>query len=1126
MSISFLESNKDKYRQPKRIRSVLVDEVCTGNESKRNRSGSAPISRLETDRYKMKLPAKQRTAKDLRSVLEALAKTAAEEVDATRSRKAHKHHKEPSSAVALYNAEAQANAKPMGRKGPYNATAEVLRGMLTPTPKGSLSTDAIPHQYALLQACLATRELFDVPHERVGELAKLLDEAAKLAKELFDELTHDWKRDLESTLDGYQPVQGAVEADVWKWDPSKLTYRALSVRNGKHVGSFVKDFIGAFVRRERSASESVLREDVQCDHPYLKRQLDEMLRERDGAMKRGGSQITGGGKQHRHPCVGPLAFEDYLLHEADIVSVVDAHDDAAEAEARLQDAFPATSISDICTQHKFRLRFDRLCESMCHAVEYIGSNGIFGEPILLHGLFCLTVMQSNKGEKFDEVNSKETWFLRFFNRLVTWHEPQLQAKNYKPQQECASAKSHERRHANNLDADTVVLQMEGRIGGWVQAEFIKELTTYYLERRRAFERAKLIEKISREDHLSKLGISKNSTDNFDDLIQSRPTTPRAAKETGSTSWNTPGSQAEESNLKRDAITLAIVVVGREQAMKEFPELVKEAGIELLREDATGTAQGGSLAIRNAEAAPRERTPEEVLRRLEDAEDAMPWLALRQRCDKSTLLQRIRIELQRLGATLNHVKRAVKITKLVDAEYKSIREQWQADRLRILHLPDTQILSAKDRMRRDKDEATEMSEALAEAVEAVFGKTACRDPMCTSKETVEALVGKPPAWNWDIHAGDEAVVPNSQHASLVQDAERLFRKYEEYVAGCNDATTMVDLASPLRAILDQLLEPKEAKTAEEEFDWVGFGQPLSRVRDSYKGIEGATVKIMAMREYPNDFLKVLADVVHGGFLLALDWAGVFSQHAQRAPCHKTPHLGLGICHVLKVLSVAAAHDAIDIGASNAPVEPPPVFTTADGRIDISDPDDIVRFAKASNSNWRCLCTLASLTKALLVYNRNISFDADAATDKSLEGLVSVSFSQSSFLVVHADAVQAHRRDLDAYHASLCPEIPNFPTRHDWGFHDEHWNHPDAFTVLLTWLPDAAHEKEGFFVIPGVRDRPDKNNGFLNVSKTLRASVNPDARQYWNNVCTHPLAATHGRLPPPLPISSGEEDDPGI
>ena len=237
-------------------------------------------------------------------------------------------------------------------------------------------------------------------------------------------------------------------------DPATI-YRALSVRNGKHVGSFVKDFIGPFVRRERSAASRC--SGRMCGRPSYQRQLDEMLRERDGAMKRAVRKSPAAGA-HRH-----------LRRSARVRRLPFARSRDTRAWGRARRCrgggpparrVPATSISDICTQHKFRLRFDRLCESMCHAVEYIGSNGIFGEPILLHGLFCLTVMQSNKGEKFDEPTKKDVF--RFFNRLVRYHAA---GPRMKSQQECASAKSYDRRQ-QQLDAATVVLQMEGRIGGW------------------------------------------------------------------------------------------------------------------------------------------------------------------------------------------------------------------------------------------------------------------------------------------------------------------------------------------------------------------------------------------------------------------------------------------------------------------------------------------------------------------------------------------------------------------------------------------------------------------------------------------------------------------------------------
>ena len=136
---------------------------------------------------------------------------------------------------------------------------------------------------------------------------------------------------------------------------------------------------------------------------------------------------------------------------------------------------------------------------------------------------------------------------------------------------------------------------------------------------------------------------------------------------------------------------------------------------------------------------------------------------------------------------------------------------------------------------------------------------------------------------------------------------------------------------------------------------------------------------------------------------------------------------------------------------------------------------------------------------------------------------MSFCEETLLVVHEDALSAHQLNLDAYRASLCAEVGYYPPRHDWTFHDDHWTHPNAFKVLLTWLPDAAHDALGFFPISGVRDRPDKKNGFLNVMETLPYTANPRAAQYWRGVCEHALASTHGRLPTPPWVSSGDEQD---
>jgi hypothetical protein len=1115
----------------------------------------------------MRNPANELNAGQLRGILSTLATTAAEYI--VRPRRAGKRSldseraspPEPSGGIVLFDSEMEACNG--ARKGPYAAMNEVVVSLLRSKPKAALSTACVEHQYALLRACLATDELFDPSRSGMGALTSLLERASSLAAQLFSELTRDWKQGLEPAAEPgrvlYKPVDGATENDFWSWNPTKLTYRALSVRNGRHVPSYKSDFVCDFYTREKATSEPQPKDNPLRDHPFIKRQLEEMLKERDDAIKRGGSQMSSSGKRRRHPCVGPLELEDYFLHEPDIRCVHERRDGADEAAARLESAFPSHTIDSIVRQHDFEDRYATLCSLVLDAFfEYSGngSGNIFGEQYAnMHGVFCLTTMQNNKGDKFEDVNSKETWFLRFLNRVMVFDEPDLKTKNYKPYTEFSPPiDSEQRRHATNRSIDDIFLHMSGRINGWVQVEFLKGLTTFFLVRARAFEKAGLMKVMKRDERLRWLSISRNECDSFDDLVRSRAVDRSGGDGTSSclTSWETPGSLTEEANLVNDAVTLAITVIGREQAGRAFPELVEAAGILLPgqygdADSSPGANIRGQLAVRDSEqnaelcVKSRGRTPEDRLERLDGAEAIMGhWLSLRHRCDKKTLTLRIRTALQQLRTAMENVGNAVRITAMVAAEYARVRQLQLAERLRIMNMADDVQLTADERMLRDKDQGAEETDAIASAVETTFSRMQL-DSFCTYKESVAALVGSPPAWNWEIDAGvgDDTAVSQSQHASFVRGLEGVLSEYAQYIDECDDSATMIDLVTPVDAYLQMLVASKSLnKVAGEQDDWVGFSESIGRVRGSKQVLDCIQTRVKTMRSHPKEFLSIVSEVVHGAFLLALEWAGVFSSNSQRLRLNQKSRMGLSIVYILKVLSVAAAHGAI-CASGDQTADSPVLFTTSTqsphvrggtssiGRVDISSPDAIARFAEACNSNWKCVCTLASLTKLLLVYNREVTFDADSWNHSdAVEWLVSVSFCEERFLVMHEDAMNAHRLNLDAYHASLCADVADYPPRHDWTFHDEHWTHPNAFKVLLTWLPDAAHDTLGFFPISGVRDRPDKKNGFLNVKDTLPCTANPRAEQHWKGVCEHTLASTHGRLPTPPWVSSGDERDPAF
>jgi hypothetical protein len=943
-----------------------------------------------------------------------------------------------------------------------------------------------------------------------------------------------------------------------------LTYRAIAIHDGHHVPSYITDFVGDFYARNKDGKELVSKGNPLENHPFVRRKLDEALRTRESVVKRSGARMGTAGKRTRHPCIGPLSVEDYQQHVADIALVyryrADESPDADAAIGRLEAAFPSVNMQAVSKQYEFELQFRELCGLVLEALfAYTrdGAGNIFGDNHLeLHGMFCLTAMQNNKGDKFESINCKEVWFLRFLHRLMVFDQPDLKTKNYVPHDEFQARDEEERRHATNRSVDDVYKQMSGRIGGWVQSEFVKWLTTYYLVRARAYEHSGILEKRSRDQWLKFLNISRNDPDSFDDLIRAR-TVGRSTTDTSSlTSWEIPGSRTEETNLTSDAVLLAIIVVGRERAVDQFPDACIASGYNILNGDGLGDGRQGAHsssnravqlqdteervdgAEMNACTRPRGMTEAEILARLDDAECVMGnWLSLRQRCDKRTLLQRLEIALRSLDSTLKNVDEATGHTRDVRAAYHMARERQHAERLRILHAREGEVLSAREQILRDMDQGTEEREALETALNDVFEQNRFKSTMFAFKTSLAALVGAPPNWAWDPDDSDAAttntMVAQTEHAKYVRSLRDVFADYAEYIGRCDDCNHMIDFVSPASDYVELLAASKEVVGgAGEQPDWVGFSKPIGLVRSAHTVLDCIKKKVVAIRAHPAELLRTMCDVIHATFLLAMEWSSVFSEHGMRLQTEQKTRMGIGVGYMLKVLSVAAANDAIDFApASDASrvrlfrASSNAMDNDKVGRIDICSVDEMMSFASTCTQNWKCVCVIASLTKSLLVYNREVKFNASELNRSvaEIDGLVSVTFSQRDFLLVHEGARDVHRHDLNAYYAKLCNDVHDYPPRHDWSYHDLHWTRPGAFKVLLLWLPDAAHDTIGFFPLAGVRDRSDKKNGFLNVRDTLPDTATTRGAQYWRGVCVHQLAATHGRLPTPPSTAEWQEQD---
>lgn len=1053
--------------------------------------------------------------------------------------------------IVLYDAEKAKSGKELF-VGPYAAMNIVMKSLLSKDVKGKLSIRSVPHQFSLIRAYMSPRSplltLAGNNAARLKELDDLLMEASALVTALVGELVEGWKTDLiprgESAASEYTVRPGATAADFWNWNPSKVSYSIMSVKNGRHVPSYCADFVRDFVSSGKTEKSIVYKQHVLQNHPYVQTLLSEVLKERDDHVKRGTTQITTNGKQTRHPSIGPLEIHDYRLYEDDIEKATQG---CADSRALLETTFEGVPFDKIAYQHDFEKRFVRLCDLVSNAFfKYIANGTIFGDDnVSLHAMFCLTRTQNFEGRLAETSNRVETWYIHMLSIFIKVGEPRLKERYYVPHSKFEDVSEEDnKRWGTGCSVDEVFLKISSSLNGWMQTEIIRYLSTFYLCRNRAFVHAGLHPSKSRDDVLKDWSINRNATDSYDDLLKSRPSKPGKKKAVSAlTSWHTPGSITEETNMDSDALIIAIVVLGREEAKRRFPDLLETHSIEF--GDAGACADTGSSSSRAVRMFDAEDTQDRFgdlssklkdrpnQERLEKAEAAMDiWLPLRQRCTVETLLGRIDGHTKALTAAARNAKIATEITRMVSTHYERIRSSQADERRRIGMIPSDVELSLEDRLIIDRQPDVEHAEALSSAVSTTFrelsGPKAKNGWFCTFEESVAAVAGSPPTWKWETNEAriTDTEVAQTQQLAFIERTLSVLGQYRERMRSHPPTSSVFDLVTPINEYVSMITASRSINdTDDEEDDWVGFSEPIGRVKASEKVLTWFETRVETAARHVDEFVSTIANVVYYGFLIALEWCGVFFEHNMHVVESKKPRMGLAVAYVLRFLSCVSAHNAIAVTESKE--EHADVLLTGKQntcvvsvlndatscRIDVCSVDMLIQFAKSSEESWKCFCTLGCLTKSLLVYNRELTFNCTQwqGNDSINFDTISVSFCSRVFFVMHDEDVERHRSDVAAYRIALAPEVNGYPPLASWEFHDTHFSTPAAFKVLMTWLPDSVHFVKGFFPFSGVRDRPDKKNGFLNVQDTLKPTSTANGTQYWNGFCAHSLARTHGRIP---------------
>jgi hypothetical protein len=481
----------------------------------------------------------------------------------------------------------------------------------------------------------------------------------------------------------------------------------------------------------------------------------------------------------------------------------------------------------------------------------------------------------------------------------------------------------------------------------------------------------------------------------------------------------------------------------------------------------------------------------------------------------------------MNGAIENAKSATEITKIVFKHYNDEKTKQFEERRRIEMLPTEDELSASDRLVVERPPDVENTEAMQTALQMTYSEISRYGSrlmsFCTFEESVASISGGFPSWKWHVNEWTKEVQQAQQLAHLERVRNTLL-KYRSDTQAYPSDSIVIDLASPIQSYVEKITKGKYySKDSDEGADWVGFDSAMGCIKASEKVLAWFETRVQTAVSHVNEFIRTMANTMYHGYILALEWTGVFFEHNMKVTDCKMPRKGISIAHVLKLLSCAAAHNGIHFAESETDHKDVQstgkdntcvfsILRSSEGnRIDMCSVDALVAFAEMSQESWRCFCTMASLTKSLLVYNRELTFDAKQIAFDESTNSISVSFCNHDFLLIHDELVQSHKSDISLYRTSIAPEIDSYPPHAKWTFSDEHWTTHGAFKVLLTWLPDAAHFTKGFFPFSGVRDRPDKKNGFLNVQDSLHESSKKNEAQYWDGVCAHPLASTHGRLP---------------
>ena len=980
-----------------------------------------------------------------------------------------------------------------------------------------------------------------VDEERMQTFVSMLDALAAEASALFDIFMEGYNKDLKplnNTSTEFKVDPLATNAAFLDYDPGKVSYRVFCTPEGHRVDAFVQecmlDFFKPCSNRQRKPNPL-------WDDEFYAREIPALATGRDAATKRGTSRVGEstrsakreefGDRRRRHAMAGPLQHHEYKVIQELIARGI-AGDAVAQAEVVRK--HPSYSWHTIVRQHEVELRLMQLGRDVADfIIEYSREETIFaGDFVARAALFGISGLPWNMRSSIESENRPERWFLRFLHLAIQTHEPCLKTRNYIPVERTRDDSSM-RRWRNGKTVEESFEDLYSRLSSITEAIVAREVFTLYRIRFAAFKHSGKLDaewqNLSKDKHErdlmeKKLFFNKNDAELYKDWViqmakedETRDDAPpEDAIPVGSLRCNIAGSLSEIDCLMQDAMLLSVVALGRTETIRLHSDLLSEAKMNDLPTQQPKNILVSAAAMEERDTSKRSRSLGTSYRVLQGEFTMGDWLPLTTRVPLEEAKRHVAETREMLQKAIEFGDSAISITVRVKQIF-SEKLSHAYDRVEKINKMDFVEPGSDDYVLQQisRNNGTVLAnKCMVSAIEAYREQSTPSESMRVPLDCLKEIVGKSVhRWNWDKGS------PLSSRLGILKQLMEVVERYETYTCSLTCPTTIQAILPDVKTFVQTYTKLKRGfKKDGDEYEFA-FDSPPNHTEDVFKNkAVGISTWIDALLGAPTTFNQNVASVVRGAFLHALEWSGCLFQRGADSYLVK-PRLDIGIRCIVQYLSIAVAFGILCLCDTREEHEDAlrsgkVLFSVLKHeRIDMPDVEMLL-----SPELWNALCCCAEAGKATLYYNREIVFaPSDVVYDP--DGAL-VSFDRRDFVVVH----KARVRQWDSpqsYADRYFPLWRSFPKELSWTLCDVEMCTPDRFVTLLTFFPDVAHSTDGVFRIPGVRDKPSINNGFLNA---LSLATGWDKKaQFFETLYKHRFTRTDDKVPAAL---AGSSTDPAI